>query len=376
MGKRILVQRRGRGSPTFRAKTHRRRGAVKYPPLALMNKRGYLTADIEDLMHDPGRGSPVAKLRLEGGETYLALVPEGSAVGQQLRIGPKAGIRAGYILPLAKIPEGTPVFNIESQPGDGGKFVRSSGTYATIVTHTRGKTSIRLPSGKMRSSPPQKDLEWSDSGVEGAFRFINRLYRLYSSHKELFSGQIGRINSYEKQALAKEECGELEKEILYVINKTVKKVSDDIEVRFHLNTAISAVMEMVNYFYQIPTEKLKEDTSSLLAYLYGLKTIVLLLSPFVPHICEELWHGIGHDHFIFHELWPEYNEKFTKQDMITLVIQVNGKLRERLEVQRDTDNETLKKIALDNEKIKKYTQGKKVLKVIVIPNKLLNIVVK
>lgn len=151
MGKRILVQRRGRGSPTFRAKTHRRRGAVKYPPLALMNKRGYLTADIEDLMHDPGRGSPVAKLRLESGETYLALVPEGSAVGQQLRIGPKAGIRAGYILPLGKIPEGTPVFNIESQPGDGGKFVRSSGTYATIVTHTRGKTTIRLPSGKMRT---------------------------------------------------------------------------------------------------------------------------------------------------------------------------------------------------------------------------------
>jgi leucyl-tRNA synthetase len=226
------------------------------------------------------------------------------------------------------------------------------------------------------ASPPQKDLEWSDSGVEGAFRFINRLYRLFSLHKELFSGQIDRINSYGKQALVKEECGELEKEILYIINKTVKKVSDDIEVRFHLNTAISAVMEMVNYFYQIPIEKLKEDTSSLLAYLYGLKTIVLLLSPFVPHICEEIWHGIGYDNFIFHELWPEYNERFTKQDLITLVIQVNGKLRERLEVQRDTDNETLKKIALDNEKIKKYTQGNKVLKVIVIPNKLLNIVVK
>lgn len=151
MGKRILVQRRGRGSSTFRSTTHRRRGPVKYPPLALMNKRGYLTADVTELMHDPGRGSPIAKLRLDEGGSYLALVPEGTAVGQQLRIGPKAGVRAGHILPLGKIPEGTPVFNLESQPGDGGKFVRSSGTYAAIITHTRGTTSVRLPSGKTRT---------------------------------------------------------------------------------------------------------------------------------------------------------------------------------------------------------------------------------
>lgn len=151
MGKRILVQRRGRGSPTFRAFTHRRRGAVKYPPLAIMEKRGYIKAKVMELMHDPGRGTPIAKLRLENGESYLSLVPEGTAVSQEIRIGPRAGIRAGHILPLGKIPAGTPIFNIEGQPGDGGKFVRSSGTYATIVTHTRGKTSIRLPSGKTRT---------------------------------------------------------------------------------------------------------------------------------------------------------------------------------------------------------------------------------
>ncbi len=151
MGKRILVQRRGRGSPTFKASTHRRRGAVKYPPLIQMGKAGFFTAIIEDLVHDPGRGCPVAQLRLQTGETYLTLVPEGIAVGQEIRIGPRAGIKAGHILPLGRIPEGTPVFNIEGQPGDGGKFVRSSGTYATIITHSRGKTSIRLPSGKTRS---------------------------------------------------------------------------------------------------------------------------------------------------------------------------------------------------------------------------------
>ncbi|MFX1562695.1 MAG: 50S ribosomal protein L2 [Promethearchaeota archaeon] len=151
MGKRILVQRRGRGSPTFRALTHRRRGAVKYPPLTLMPKRGYLKAKVMKLMHDPGRGSPIAQIHLENGESYLCLVPEGTAVDQEIRIGSRAGVRAGHILPLGKIPAGTPIFNIEAQPGDGGKFVRSSGTYATIVTHTRGKTTIRLPSGKTRT---------------------------------------------------------------------------------------------------------------------------------------------------------------------------------------------------------------------------------
>lgn len=154
MGKRILVQRRGRGTSTFRATTHRRKGAVKYPPLALMNKRGYLSANIEDLMHEPGRGCPVALIRLEDGSTNLALVPEGTAIGNEIRIGPKAGIRAGHILPLARIPEGTPIFNIEGQPGDGGRFVRSSGTYATIVTHARASSTVRLPSGKMRTFNP------------------------------------------------------------------------------------------------------------------------------------------------------------------------------------------------------------------------------
>ncbi len=151
MGKRILVQRRGRGTSVFRAHTYRRRGAVKYPPQAIMAKRGYMIAKVKELLHDPGRGCPIAQLHLEGGESFLALVPEGTAIGQEIRIGPRAGIHAGNILPLEKIPAGTPVFNIEGLPGDGGKFVRSGGTYATIITNTQGVTSIRLPSGKTRS---------------------------------------------------------------------------------------------------------------------------------------------------------------------------------------------------------------------------------
>jgi len=151
MGKRIFVQRRGRGSPTFRANTHRRRGPVKYPPFAVVGRRGYVAAQVEELLHDPGRGCPIARVQLESGQSFLALVPEGTAVGQEIRIGPRAGVRAGNVLPLGKIPEGTPVFNIEGQPGDGGKFVRSGGTYATVLSQTRGRTIIRLPSGKTRT---------------------------------------------------------------------------------------------------------------------------------------------------------------------------------------------------------------------------------
>jgi len=226
------------------------------------------------------------------------------------------------------------------------------------------------------ASPPQKDLEWSDKGVEGAFRFLNRVYRLLSSAKGLFNGKIELLAAYEKEALVKIECTGLEKEILFVTYKTIKKVSEDIEIRFHLNTAISSIMEMVNYFYTISAESTKGDETLLFAYLHGLKTILILLSSFVPHITEELWHEIGYDRFIIHEHWPDYNDKLAKQDTITVVVQVNGKLRERLGVQRDTEEDVLKELALQNEKIRKHIEGKNIVKVIVVPNKLLNIVVK
>ncbi len=148
MGKRIRVQRRGRGSPTFRAPTHRRVAPTKYPPMEDMEKKAVLRGVLEKFLHDPGRGSPIAKVRLEDGSVYYSVVSEGVSTGQHIEIGSSAPARVGNVLPLGQIPAGSIVSNIEFLPGDGGKLVRSSGAYATVVAHTPEGTQLKLPSGK------------------------------------------------------------------------------------------------------------------------------------------------------------------------------------------------------------------------------------
>jgi large subunit ribosomal protein L2 len=150
MGKRIRVQRRGRGAPTFRSATHKRVAPAQYP-LATTTKEYFETAIkgiVEEFVHDPGRGSPLALVRFEDGKTCYTVVPEGVHVGQQIQMGGKASVELGNILPIGRIPEGTMVCNIELRPGDGGKIAKSSGAYATVVTHTPQGTIIKLPSGK------------------------------------------------------------------------------------------------------------------------------------------------------------------------------------------------------------------------------------
>lgn len=152
MGKRIRVQRRGRGAPTFRASTHKRVAPAQYP-LTITAKECLETAIkgvIEELVHDPGRGSPLALVRFANGEACYTVVPEGVYLGQQIHIGGKAPVEVGNILPIGKIPEGTVICNIELRPGDGGKIAKSSGTYAIVVTHTPQGTIIKLPSGKTK----------------------------------------------------------------------------------------------------------------------------------------------------------------------------------------------------------------------------------
>lgn len=226
------------------------------------------------------------------------------------------------------------------------------------------------------ASPPEKDLEWSENGVEGAFRFLNRVYRLFQPSVPFFESRIGKLDGYSKEALTNTGCTGLEKNILHIIFKTIKKVNEDIQVRFHLNTAIASIMEMVNYYYSLSIETVQEDEKTLLAYLFGLKTLIVLLSPFVPHIAEEIWQETGFNNYILQEPWPEHNEKLILQDYITLVVQVNGKLRARMEIQRDLDEETVKNLSMQDERIIKYTGGKNIIKMIVVKNKLLNIVVK
>ena len=143
------MQRRGRASPTFRASTHKRVAPVQYPPMS-SKEQGVIQGQVKAIIHDPGRGSPMAAIRLETGETYYSVVPEGVYEGQPTQIGDEASVDIGNVLPLGKIPEGTMVCNIELSPGDGGKLVRSSGSYATVVWHTPDGTIVKLPSGRTK----------------------------------------------------------------------------------------------------------------------------------------------------------------------------------------------------------------------------------
>lgn len=151
MGKRIRVQRRGRGGSTFRASTHKRVAPSQYPLILIKDYAETVTKGvIENLVHDPGRGSPLALIRFENGQTCYNVVPEGVYLGQQIQMGGNAPVEVGNILPIGKIPEGTMICNIELHQGDGGKIAKSSGSYATVVTHTPQGTIIRLPSGKSK----------------------------------------------------------------------------------------------------------------------------------------------------------------------------------------------------------------------------------
>ncbi len=152
MGKRIIARRRGRGTPNFQSPTHKRRGAVKYRYFH-HTVEGTIKATIKDLLHDPGRGAPVALIQYEDGEKELYLPPEGIKVGDTIEIGNKTEIKVGNILLLENVPEGTYVYNIEGQKDDGGKIVRASGGYATMMTKTPTHANLKLPSGKVKRIP-------------------------------------------------------------------------------------------------------------------------------------------------------------------------------------------------------------------------------
>jgi large subunit ribosomal protein L2 len=151
LGKRIRVQRRGRGTPTFRASSHKRVAPAQYPSLSAKQQDGVINGQVKNIVHDPGRGAPMVAVKLETGETYYSVVPEGVYEGQPTQIGSEAAVEIGNVLPLGKIPEGTMVCSIELSPGDGGKMARSSGSYATVVAHTPDGTIVKLPSRRTKT---------------------------------------------------------------------------------------------------------------------------------------------------------------------------------------------------------------------------------
>ncbi|RLG59228.1 MAG: 50S ribosomal protein L2 [Candidatus Hydrothermarchaeota archaeon] len=151
MGKRIISQRRGKGSSTYRAPSHRYKAEIKYRKYDEIEREGVIKGEIIDFIKDPGRSAPLAIVRFEDGAKIPMLACEGVKIGDEVMCGAKASISHGNVLPLKNIPEGTPIFNIERNPGDGGKLVRASGTYALLITHDVDRTVVQLPSGELKT---------------------------------------------------------------------------------------------------------------------------------------------------------------------------------------------------------------------------------
>ena len=154
MGKRLIIQRRGRGTPTYRSASQRFKGKIAYRSYDDIEKEGSIKGKVIDILHDPGRSAPLAMVKFENNEKRLILAPENIKINDDIACGISAPISPGNSLPLAEIPEGTPLYNLEKFPGDGGKFVRASGTYASLITHDVGKAIVELPSGELKAFNP------------------------------------------------------------------------------------------------------------------------------------------------------------------------------------------------------------------------------
>ncbi|MEA1962454.1 MAG: leucine--tRNA ligase [Bacillota bacterium] len=247
---------------------------------------------------------------------------------------------------------------------DGSKMSKSKGNVVSPeeIIGKYGADTARL--FILFAAPPERDLEWNDQGVEGCYRFLNRVWRLVTSC----------IEDLQEVTLPK-TFAELDpdaKKLRFKTHATIKKVTEDLNGRFNFNTAISATMELTNAMNAYR----EVEEQDLCVLKEAVDTLLILLNPFAPHITEELWKICGNDESLYKLPWPTYDEAALVQDKVEIVLQISGKVRDRMVVPTNTTRENLEKMALENDKIKELTSGKQIIKVIVVPGKLVNIVAK
>ncbi len=249
---------------------------------------------------------------------------------------------------------------------DGAKMSKSLGNTVSpeVIVNKYGADTARL--FILFASPPEKDLEWSDAGVEGSYRFLNRVYRIV----EEFSDSIKGASTLDENALSAED-----KELRYALHAAIKKVTDDISQRFNFNTAISAVMELVNALYHYK-DKVKATSYNEALLKETIESLVVLLAPFVPHMTEELWQNIGGTDSVHVQQWPVYDPKALVRDEVEIVIQINGKVKDKLVISTSATKEETEKEAMESTKIQTFIEGKQIVKVIVVLKKLVNIVIR
>ncbi|NLZ93552.1 MAG: leucine--tRNA ligase [Firmicutes bacterium] len=246
---------------------------------------------------------------------------------------------------------------------DGAKMSKSKGNVVSPdeIIEKYGADTGRL--FILFAAPPEKDLDWSDRGVEGCYRFLKRVWRLVDRYADLL-----RLPGEQTKA------DKADQKLRHVVHTTLKKVTEDIEERFNFNTAISAIMEAVNAIYGYMHEK--EDAVNKEIMAEALEILVLILAPFAPHLGEELWQRLGHSESVHLQSWPKFDEAALQVNEVEIVIQINGKVRGRMTISADTDAQAMEQLALSDEKITSLVADKQIVRVITVPNKLINIVVR
>lgn len=249
---------------------------------------------------------------------------------------------------------------------DGAKMSKSLGNVVSPeeILSKYGADTARL--FILFAAPPERELEWSDQGVEGSFRFLNRIWRIVQAFEAVLAQ---KVTEYDHSNLS-----EADKDLRRVLHSSIKKVTNDIETRFNFNTAISTMMELVNALYAYK-EAAKEPNAGLV--YEAISDLIKMMSPFVPHITEELWRGaIDPNSSVHEQSWPECDEEALKVDNVEIVLQVNGKVRGRLTVPAEATKEELEKIAMADANVQAHIGDATIRKVICVPGRLVNIVAK
>jgi leucyl-tRNA synthetase len=246
---------------------------------------------------------------------------------------------------------------------DGAKMSKSKGNVVDPedLIDKYGADTVRLFC--LFAAPPERDLDWTSEGVEGAYRFLGRVWNLVYQHKD------------RKVKLQGDKGNDIARSVRRITHKTIKKVTEDIEGRFHFNTAVAAVMELTNELARIPPEEADRDASVAAALQEAIRAVVVLLSPFVPHVAEELWEALGEAPGMTRVKWPSYDPALLEQEELLIIVQVNGKKRGEITVPADASEDDIKAAARANPNVQRFLEGKTIRKMIVVPGRLLNVVV-
>ena len=248
---------------------------------------------------------------------------------------------------------------------DGAKMSKSKGNTVdpAEMIEKYGADTVRL--FILFAAPPTQDLEWSDTGLEGAYRFVNKVYRLVETY-------LSDAKNHQTTTLNTDSLNAQQKEMRQKTHQTLSKITDDIERRHSFNTAIAALMELTNALNKFNGV----DGQSLAVRLESITIILRTLSPITPHVCHYLWQQLGYNTAIINESWPQVESGALEQDEVQIIVQVNGKLRAKITLPANSDKQFIETSALTDTNVAKFTQDLNILKVIVIPNKLVNIVAK